>query len=186
MKIVQAIKKIKEVQKQIDDTMSKINKYSSDEDDQEPIYGSLDQQTAQISSWLQSVRDLNAEIERLDLCIKRTNVLTLVTIKLGDNEITKPIASWIKRGQSSIGKTGNKRLSLSESDLKAWNCLRENTGRSETKVVKGKDGVDVVVKFRRYWDPKERDKMTSLYSSESSVIDGALEEINATTDLIES
>jgi hypothetical protein len=186
MKIVQAIKTIKDIQKQIDDLMGKVHEYSSDEDDQNPVYGSVDEQTKQIASWMQAIRDLNAEIERLDLCIKRTNVVTMVTIKLGDKEITKPIASWIKRGQSSIGKRGNKRLSLSESDLKAWQILRENTGRSETKVVKGKNQEDIVVKFRRYWDPKKRDEMTKLYSSEPSIIDGVLEEINATTDLIES
>jgi hypothetical protein len=185
MKIVQAIKAIKDIQKQIDDLMEKVHTYSSDEDDQNPVYGSVEAQTAQISAWMQAIRDLNAEIERLDYCIKKTNVATLVTIKLGDKEITKPIASWIKRGQSSIGKRGNKRLSLAESDLKAWQCLRENTGRTETKVTKGKAGEDIVVKFRRYWDPKERDKMTKLYASEPSIIDGVLEEVNATIDLIE-
>jgi hypothetical protein len=186
MKIVQAIKAIKDIQKQIDDLMDKVQKYSSDEDDQDPVYGTVEKQTDQISSWMQAIRDLNAEIERLDYCIKKTNVITMVTIKLGDKEIKKPIASWIKRGQSSIGKRGNKRLSLSESDLRAWQCLRENTGRTETKVVKGKDGGDVVVKFRRYWDPKKRDEMMKLYASEPSIIDGVLEEVNATVDLIES
>ena len=41
------------------------------------------------------------------------------------------------------------------------------------------------MKIRRYYDPRERDRMVELYADEPKVIDSSLEVVNAITDLAE-
>ncbi len=41
------------------------------------------------------------------------------------------------------------------------------------------------IRIRRYYDPAVRDAKRELYRGEPSIIDGVLEVVNATTDLIE-
>ena len=175
MKLVQGLKRKKEIIEQIGDLQSKICKYSVDEDDKAPIYGTVEAQKAQIKGWQQSIRDLNKELENLTMSIQKTNLITSVTIRVGEVDVTKPIAAWIERRRTGASF-----------DYNAWSNLQEKVpGRSaDIRVTKGPDGKDRAVATRLYWDATERDKMMKVFKSEISLIDGALEVVNAETELI--
>lgn len=173
MKIIEAMKKVKDLQKKAEDYRSKIYQYHADVDFEQPTYGTVQQQRDQITAWLQGHSDIVKEISELKTRIQKTNVLTLVTIELGDKQVTKTITEWILR-----------RRELAGLELEAWDKLNDK-GMSEKGQVRKSTGETLEVKIRRFYDPKERDTKRELYRSEPSKIDGTLEVVNAVTDLVE-
>jgi len=170
MKIIEALKQIKDINRRVEELKDKIAKHCMDLDYETPIY---ENQTEQIKNWLQTRRDLIQEILRLKKCIQVTNLLTEVTITIGDNHITKSIAEWIIRRQT-----------LAKLELEAWERLGIKPlkeGAIQTSAGEKKD-----VKIRRYYSSEERDKMISALRAEPVLIDSQLEIVNAVTDLLES
>lgn len=177
MKIVQALKKIKDNNVKIDDLKEKIAQHCADMENESPVYKDEATQKNTVAGWLQSIHDLIVENEKLDYQIKKTNLATNVTILLGGKEVTKPITSWIKRRQS-----------LAQMEMLAWQSLKdERNGRRLVDEVSmdQKSGSKTVNKVRRYYDPQTRDVNVSIFKSEPSIIDGTLEVKNAETDLLE-
>jgi len=178
MKIIEALKSLKDLQRKASDIRDKIGTYCADMDIETPIYGTVEAQTKQLAEWLQSHHDIVKEIETLRVRIQRTNLQTMVSISFdGKNHIQKPIAAWIHR-----------RKDLSKMEMTAWFGLTNR--RLEPRALR-KDPRDPnsecerIIQVRKYYDQKERDTMVELYTSESSKIDGALEMVNAVTDLCE-
>ncbi len=169
MKIIEALKKTKDLARKADDLLGKIQHYCCDMDYENPTYPD---QKGQINSWLQAHKDVIKEIGRLKFCIQKTNVLTQVTIHFDNTEVTKSITEWIER-----------RKSLAAAERQAWSRL----GNKNLKDVRLQNTSGVVYdsKVRYYYDPVQKDKMMELLASEPSLIDSKLEIINATTDLIE-
>jgi len=170
MKIIEGLKKVKELEKKINDLIAKVELASADTELDTPLYPD---QKAKVAEWMQAIHDLLLEIERLKYRIQKTNVLTEVTIELGNKQITKSISQWILRRQSFAEKEKYAWSRLTDRGLQTQATRSSNT--SEPKYYK----------VRIYFDPQERDKMMSVYSSERSIIDGKLEIVNATTDLLE-
>jgi len=168
MKIIEAMKKIKELQIKAEDLRKKVHTYCCDQDYETPVYGK--DQAEKIKEWIQGHGDVLKEILKLRVAIQRANIATPVTIELGGKQVTKSIAEWIHR-----------RRDLSTQDLLMWNGIGDR-GLKEGNF-KTSTGDVSVVKIRRYYNPEERDKNTELYRSEPSVIDRTLEVINAVTDV---
>ena len=94
MKIIEALKKTKDLQRKAEDIRTLIKNHSarsSLESDKYP------EQEKKIHGWLQSHSDILREILRLRIAIQRTNLNTSVSIELGDKTVTKSIAEWIHR-----------------------------------------------------------------------------------------
>lgn len=123
-------------------------------------------QARQVSEWIQ-------EILKLRVAIQRTNLCTNVTIELGGQQVIKSIAEWIHR-----------RRDLANLERDAWKGLTDRNLR-EHNMQAAPGGPVTEIRVRRYYQPAERDVKIALYNSEPSVIDGALEVANATTDLLE-
>lgn len=170
MKLIEAMKKIKELQIKVSDLKGKIGNYCSDLDFETPLYGA--DQKAQIDQWLQAVSDILKEILKLRIAVQKTNLASSVTIELGEKQITKTIAEWIHRRRD---------LALSEMEL--WQKLGDKNLKEG--IVKTSAGDTKEVKIRRYFDPVTRDIKIDLFRSEPSKIDSILETVNAVTDLIE-
>ena len=171
MKLIQGLKKIKELQEKAEDLKSKISKHHVDYDFETPVYG--DKQRATVDGWLQSYHDLLDEILKLRIAIQRTNLATSVDIELGGKVVTKTIAEWIHR-----------RRDLATEERKVWEVLNDK-GLSDRKMKTTGDEV-IDAKVRRYYDPETRDKKVDVFRSEPNVIDRTLEVVNATTDLVEA
>lgn len=169
MKIIQAMKQVKDLNRKADDLLAKIKQHSADLDFETPLYP---KQAEVVSGWVQAHGDIVKEIERLRLAIQLTNLQTPVTIELGGKQITKPIAAWIHR-----------RRDLAKMQETAWRGLTDRNLKEGS--VKNSQDVVIEVKIRRYYDPTQRDNMIELYRSEPSTIDATLEVVNAVTDLIE-
>lgn len=170
MKLIQAMKQVKDLTIKADDLRKKIATNCAHQSIETPTYGT--RQKEQVSDWLQAHSDILKEIVRLRVAIQRTNIVTPVTIELGGKPVTKTIAEWIHR-----------RRDLADLEQKAWAGLTDKNLREG----RGTDSLGQVleVKIVRNYEPAERDKKIELYRSEPALIDADLEVVNAVTDLVE-
>lgn len=169
MKIIEALKEVKSNIVKIDDLQKKIAKGSAHLDFETPEYPNIREK---ISEWLQSCDDLSKRNIDLLLRIQKTNLATTVSIKIGDNLVSKSIAYWIWR-----------RREYAERDMNTWKQLTDRNLREGT--IPMSTGGTKEVKIVRNFDPELRDKKVLEYKGESSLIDAALEVANAVTDLLE-
>jgi len=89
MKIIEAMKRIKDNQRKLDDIIQKVKIHCADMDYETAVYPD---QKGQISSWIQMYEDIVREIEKLQFSLQKTNVETMVTINLEGNDITKSVS----------------------------------------------------------------------------------------------
>jgi hypothetical protein len=169
MKLIEALKKVKDLQKKADDLKEKICKHCADLDVETPVYSD---QKNQVESWMQSHHDTVKEIGRLNYCILKTNVNTRISIELGGKLIEKSLSEWMLRK--------NKLCQMEES---LWKSIGDKNLREGS--MPQTNGMAIQVKIRRYYDPKMRDEKLSLLMSEPSTIDGKIEIANCITDLME-
>lgn len=171
MKLIEAMKLIKELQVKREDLLAKIKQHCADLDYETPVYP---EQAKQVGKWIQATSDILHEILDLRLRIQKTNLATTVTIELDGNKVVKSIAGWIHR-----------RRDLAGHELSAWQALTDR-GLREGRLPTSTPGEQAKeVKIRRYYEPLVRDKKIELFRSEPSIIDRTLEVVNATTDLME-
>jgi hypothetical protein len=170
MKLIEAMKQIKELQVKAEDLRGKVKQYCADLDFETPMYPD---QKKQIREWIQAHSDIMKEILKLRVIIQKTNLKTKVDIQLNGKSVTKTIAEWIHR-----------RRDLANAELTMWSSLTDK-GLKEGNVLPSTTvGIPgTPVKLRRYYDPAERDKNIELYRSEPGIIDRTLEVVNATTDV---
>lgn len=174
MKLIEGLKKIKDLQRKIDDLRGKIATNCADIELDTPVYGTPEQQSAQIKEWLQSIHDSVKEILRLRIAIQTTNLQTTVKIELNGKAVEHSIAEWIHR-----------RRDLAFAERNAWASLTDKGLKAQAYNPTGKEGDVELAKVRRYYDPKIKDEKVELFTSEPTTIDAKLEVVNAETDLIE-
>jgi hypothetical protein len=174
MKVIEAMKQIKTLQIKAADLAEKVAKHCADLEHENPVYGTVAQQTDTVRGWIQAHGDILKEILRLRIAIQRTNLMTPVEIDIGGKVVTKTVAEWIHR-----------RRDLAQAQYQLWAKVGDR-GLKETMIPStNKDVPPQVSKIRRYYDPAERDAMINLYRSEPTTIDARLEVVNAVTDLAE-
>jgi hypothetical protein len=173
MKVIQAMKEVKDLLRKANDIRTKRKTFCADLNNQDPAYKTTEAQEKQIREWGDAHRDILRLVEKRRVQIQKTNISKNVVIEIAGQQVQKCIAAWIHR-----------RRDLADLEAESWSNL--STGRlSESAVKDAKTGEVVAVKIRRYYDQAERDKMVEIFTSEKSIIDGSLEVANATTDLIE-
>jgi len=169
MKLIEALKQIKDLEKKADDLREKVAKNSAHLNIETPTYAD---QRKQVKQWIQSHADILKEILRLRIAIQKTNLATDVVIELEGKAVTKSIAEWIHR-----------RRDLANDEVKAWRGLTDRNLKEGT--MKQSNDQPVEVKIVRCYEPEERDQKIYNLESEPSIIDGKLEIVNAVTDLLE-
>lgn len=168
MKIIEAMKKIKANKEKIVELNARIQRHASHLSFESPVYTD---QLDKMKEWRQSCLDVSRDNVELLVQIAKTNIATPVTIQIGDNSITKSIAEWVWR-----------RREYSAVDMQVW---MQHTDRNlKEGNVQTSPGVFTEVKLIRYYDPTERDKNLDWLRQEPHLIDGALEVVNAVTDLV--
>lgn len=175
MKLIQAMKLIKELQEKAADLRQKVATYCADMDFESPMYGTATEQRNQVDKWIQSHSDILKKILETRTSVQRTNLATKVSIELGGQSVEKSIAEWIHR-----------RRDLAKEELMMWQGLGDK-GLKEGHAPASAPGMEPkAIKIRRYYDPKQRDEKVELYRSEPGIIDRNLEVVNATTELVEA
>jgi hypothetical protein len=169
MKIIEALKKVKDLSRKADDLKKLVQDHCAISSVETEVYPD---QKSKVSGWIHSHSDILKEILRLRLCIQRTNLETDVSIEIGGKSITKSIAGWIHR-----------RRDLSQNELHMWLSLTDR-GIKEG-FAESPSGSQMELKIIRFYSPSERDEKIDLYRSEPMIIDSTLEVVNAVTDLIE-
>lgn len=172
MKLIEALKLVKDLKRKHSDLVAKIGKYCADRNIETPTYGTEHEQREQIRQWIQSATDIVHEIEKLSVNIAITNFNTVVDIKIGDKTLKKSITAWILR---------RKELAVLESQI--WRALSDK-GLTDG-ITRTSSGETMEIKVRRYYDMKTRDRMIEELTEERSLIDSKLEVVNAVTDLME-
>lgn len=172
MKIIEALKKIKDHEQKVEELKARVKDNCALTNLETPKYAP--DQAAKIKEWLQGIRDTLFEIERLRVAIQRTNLETMVEIELPDgNKVTKSIAAWIHR-----------RRDLAKSEAESWEVLGDR-GLREGRMKTSQPSEEIEIKIVRFYDADERDKKRDALVREPSAIDGRLEIVNAVTELIE-
>lgn len=169
MKLIQAMKQTKDLQRKADDLRKLVSIHCADQTIETAMYPD---QRKQVAEWIQAHSDVVKEILRLRVAIQRTNLATPVTIELEGKQVTKTIAEWIHR-----------RRDLAKEEQMMWVGLGDR-GLKEG-FTKTSQGQEIEVKIRRYFDPAERDRRLDALRSEPLIIDSTLEVVNAITDLME-
>lgn len=168
MKIIEAMKIVKLNLSKINDLKIKIMSHCANLSYETPVYG--EETPKIIQGWLQACNDITQENVKLLCGIQRTNLVTYVTIQIGEKSVTKTIAEWIWRRREYAGLDHAIWAALGDRGLKEGTIMT-STGNMESKLI-------------RHYDPIERDKKILEFSNEKHAIDAALEIVNATTDLI--
>ena len=169
MKLIEALKELKEIKRKTQDLLEKIGMHCAYLSFETPTYP---EQSKEVAKWVQAHRDLVQRSEKLTLAIHKTNLATEVTVELGGNKVTKPIAAWILR-----------RRGLAVMELQAWGRLTDKNLKEGHSV--DSSGNKVEIKIVRCYDPAERDKWRAALAEEPFLIDAKLEVANAITDLME-
>lgn len=149
MKLIEALKQIKDLEKKADDLREKVAKNSAHLNIETPTYAD---QRKQVKQWIQSHADILKEILRLRIAIQKTNLATDVVIELEGKAVTKSIAEWIHR-----------RRDLANDEVKAWRGLTDRNLKEGT--MKQSNDQPVEVKIVRCYEPEERDQ--KIYNLES-------------------
>lgn len=170
MKIIEALKQIKDLARKADDLRKKIAQHSAYLNFETPLYAD---QKGQVGQWIQAHTDILKETSRLRVAIQRTNILTPVTIELDGKQVTKTIAEWIHRRRDLAALESEAWKKLTDRGLKEGSMQQSTTQVLEVRIV-------------RCYDAKERDSKIMALDSEPSVIDAKLEIVNAVTDLMEA
>lgn len=170
MKIIEAMKRVKNNLDKIKDLQEKIGSNCANMAMETPLYGN--ETVNKVNEWCQACDDISQENIRLLCSIQRTNLSTPVTIELGDKQVTKTISEWVWRRREYSKLDLNTWLKLTDRNLKEGFFINSVGQQQEAKI-------------QRHYDPNKKDKMVETYRSETKCIDAALEIVNAITDLKE-
>lgn len=169
MKIVEAMKKVKDNRRKISDLKEKIKKNAARLSYETPQYNDPQKK---VKEWVQSCSDLSLESVDLLERINRTNIETKISIEVGGKTVERSIAGWIYR-----------RREFAAIDASVWGQLTDNGLKDG--FTNSSSGEPMEVKVIRHFSPELRDKKIAEFKEEPYLIDSRLEVVNATTDLLD-
>jgi len=169
MKIIEALKKLKVIEKRMEKNRQQITQYASMISTERPIFDTEEKQRKEVSSLIQSNTDLMKEYLDLKGKIEKTNIT--VKVEMGGVQYSISDLLLIKRKMAKVM-------------MSTYEALNTSAGQSRLRQVSigaGERSPQVV----QLYDEKDKiaglDKWQDLYHN----IDSRLEVINATTDLME-
>lgn len=171
MKIVEALKNLKTIQKRIQKNCSLISDYAGYLSIETPAFETPEKQRDEIQSLIQSNLDLENEYLRLKLSIEETNLKTMVTI----GNFTYPISSLIsiKRVAKEFRSSTYRSLVVDKAQGRLHNTLNRQGYNPQEPV-----------RIIALYDEKVKNTALSEWEEFLSQIDGKLEVVNAETDLV--
>lgn len=169
MKLIEAMKELKLVEKRMEKNIEQITQYSSGLSNEKEIFGSEQKQIDEVKSLLQANVDLFNRYLYLKRSIERTNLETKVEFSIGTYSISELLA--IKRR-------------LQHGVINTFKALNTQSAEARMRTIKIPDNVEV--KVVRYYREEEKNLLLKSWMEFFENIDGRLEVVNATTDLIEN
>lgn len=169
MKLIEAMKRLKLLEKRMSGNVENITKYASQLSHEKLYFNTPDEQTKEVSGLIQSTHDLVWEYMRLKTNIDHTNLRTVVMIK-GD-QYTLAQLLLMKRKMVAVLRDSYQALN---------NRAAESRMHRSTIVPEG-----VPVSIITFFDERDKNVQLLHWMELESEIDARLEVINATTDLLE-
>lgn len=172
MKIIEALKELKLIKAKIESEIPLINKYASALDTESLPLKEASAHKAEVKSLIQSCEDLAMRYVYLKNRIDYTNLKTLVSMKSG-KAYTIAELLIMKRTTLEWVRTVYSNVTTGAADLRK--------AKLQQKLIDGAKEAQVL----RFFDEKEIDYKKRELLELHHEIDGTLEIINATTELIE-
>lgn len=172
MKLIEALKNLKTIEKRIEKNCTLIAEYCAYVSVETPVFETQEKQIEHVAGLVQSNTDLATEYLHLKSAIEQTNISTLVTIGERTHSISELIA---------IRRVSGKFIT------NTYNALNPRTATTRLQQVFNRaGGIDVSNPPKVVPAYKEEDKLRKTRDWEDfvSAIDGKLEVVNAETELL--
>jgi len=167
LKVVQALKELRIIEKKTNHNNVEITRLASGTSIEKPIMGSEREQMTEVTSLLQANTDLFNRYLDLKTGLEKTNLATIVTI----GGVTKTVSEWLVI-----------RRKLGKMQTESLMALNDKEGQHR---LRGQDRPgELSVQIVRYYDEKDRMRNLAAHRDRIESIDGTLEVVNATTDVI--
>ena len=171
MKIIEALKAVKANREKITDLQMLIAKNAAHMESQNGSTAYNDPKK-KIKVWVQSIHDTLLENARLLTQIQKTNLNTLVSIEMPSGvTVEKSISEWIVRRREGV-----------DTEILTYQAMRHSL---KQQAIQSQDGTIKVDQVVVNYSTEDRDTKMMELSREKSLIDGKLEIVNATTELLE-
>lgn len=177
MKLIEALKNLKTIEKRVDKNCEQIRQYAAYVSVEQPAFETEERQRQEVQSLVQANLDLEKEYIRLKKSIEHTNLTTKVTI--GSKEYT--ISELITIKGATKGKQGAGRFRTN-----TYNALHPQAALQRLQqVFSQRGGVDPTnpAKVIPLYKEEEKNKQLREWDEFLSQIEGKLEVVNAETDL---
>lgn len=164
MKIVEAMKELKLIEKKMNKNNNSIQKYSSQPSNERPYFQDENSQRKEIKNLVQSNIDLLNNYLELKKSIENTNLQTEVEFDGRKYTISELLV--LKR-------------KLSKTMVETFESMNDQNARHNMMRV-----TDNTIKIERFYDERERNEGLRKWQDFYDNIDSRLEVVNATTDII--
>ena len=168
MKLSEAMKRLRVIEKRMVDNSQQITKYASLLSNEKPAFESEDKQKGEVAKLIQANTDLMKEYLDLKTRIEKTNLDTKVEI--GGTKYSLSELLVIKR-------------KLADSMIVTYRALNDNTAESKMRMgMAGKSETSVTV-IKMYAEKDKNDNLLKWQDLRDN-IDSRIDVVNATTELI--
>lgn len=172
MKLIEALKNLKTIEKRIEKNCQQIGEYAAYVSVEQPAFETEERQRQEVASLVQGNLDLTKEYLRLKTAIEFTNLNTKVTIGQQENSISELI---------TIRRTSGKFTTMTLNSLQPARAMQKLQ-----QVYQRQNGVNPMepAKVIPLYNEADKNKALREWDEFFSAIDGKLEVVNAETDLL--
>lgn len=170
MTLVAALKKLKTIEKRMDKNASLIESYASQPSNERPILGTEQDQKKEVASLKQANVDLAKEYSKIYRALTYTNLMVRITIVGMEGCISDFLIMKRKIG-TQLKKT--------------YNAMNENTYKRSVQSTRGQLPGSEPIHCIRFYDEKTKQEELRKLEDLLAEIDSRLENVNATTTLLE-
>lgn len=168
MKIIEALKKLKVIEKRITSNAKDITAYASVLSNEKPAFGTEEEQRREVSQLLQSSEDLGNEYLDLKRKIEKTNLT--VEVEMNGKKYSISDLLVIKR-------------KLAKMMMDTYSAL--NTQNADHRLMYNKAGQGQMPTVVQLYDEAAKNKKLRSWQEMYDQVDSRLEVINATEDIVE-
>lgn len=168
MKLIEAMKELKLIEKKMRTNSSRIQEYASLVSNQQPHFASEAEQKQQVDSLIQANLALHIRYLSLKRAIERTNLAT--TVKVGSFDLTLSDMLVLKR-------------KLGVLVMETFQALNDSAAKSNLGYY-SKMASDKGVTIKKMFSEEKKYEALNAWQKLLSDIDSRLEVVNATTELV--
>jgi len=169
MKIVQGLKKLRVIEKRMAKGIEEIQVLSSALSNEKPVMGNEEKQETEVKSLVQSNFDLVEEYLRLKLALEKTNLEVSTSISGEARTLSEWLVIRRKLGSTMLSTVG---------------AMNDRAAENRRTLNRGLTPEGQAVHVVRFYDEKTKMDRLRQLTDRLEAIDGKLEVVNATTNVV--